>query len=144
MNQNGDEDDNDEDYDFKEFEDADVEEAEDRIYTEYKRRVADGTIGAMDDQVLNELAGSVPLDDMETSVIMSARNGAFSASRNISKNHKREKSQQLDLSSMLASAARGPSGKMEMMFAQTAATQNNKRPGANRQQKVIEEEKMRS
>ena len=71
----------------------------------------------MDDQVLNELAGSVPLDDMETSVIMSARNGAFSASRNISKNHKREKSQQLDLSSMLASAARGPSGKMEMMFA---------------------------
>ena len=79
--------------DFKEFEDADVEEAEDRIYTEYKRRIADGTIGAMDDQVLNELAGNVPLDDMETSVIMSARNGAFSASRNISKNHKRERSQ---------------------------------------------------
>ena len=26
----------DEDYDFKEFEDAEVEEAEDRIYSEYK------------------------------------------------------------------------------------------------------------
>ena len=33
----------DEDYDFKELEDAAVEEAEDRIYTEYKRCQEDGT-----------------------------------------------------------------------------------------------------
>lgn len=76
VNQQGDnEDDDDKDYDFKEFEEADVEEAEDRIYSEYKRRQAKGS--AMDEQVLSQLAGNVRLDDMESSVIMSARSGAF-------------------------------------------------------------------
>lgn len=44
------EDESDEDYDFNEFEDAGVEEAEDRIYSEYKRKQADGQV--MDEQVL--------------------------------------------------------------------------------------------
>lgn len=76
INQQGNnEDDDDKDYDFKEFEEADVEEAEDRIYSEYKRRQAKGS--AMDEHLLSQLAGNVRLDDIESSVIMSARNGAF-------------------------------------------------------------------
>ena len=35
---------NDADYDFKEFEDAEVEEAEDRVYSEYKRCQGNGMI----------------------------------------------------------------------------------------------------
>ena len=65
----------DEDYDFKEFEDAGVEEAEDRIYSEYKHAKNTGKV--VDENVLMQLAGDVPLDDMETSIIMSARQGAF-------------------------------------------------------------------
>lgn len=49
----------DEDYDFNEFEDAEVEEAEDMIYSEYKKRQAVGE--AVDENVLHALAGDVPL-----------------------------------------------------------------------------------
>lgn len=59
------------DYDFKEFDDAEVEEAEDRIYSEYKRCQGEGQV--MEEQVLKELAGPVPLEDMDQSIVMSAR-----------------------------------------------------------------------
>jgi len=49
----------DEDYDFKEFEDAEVEEAEDRIYSEYKKRQAVGE--AIDPDELADIAGNVPI-----------------------------------------------------------------------------------
>lgn len=65
----------DEDYDFKEFEPAGVEEAEDRIYTEYKKRQGDGTV--MDESVIKNLAGNVPIQDMNTSIISSARQGLY-------------------------------------------------------------------
>lgn len=58
-NNKEDENESDEDYDFKEFENAGVEEAEDRIYTEYKKRQGDGTV--MDESVIKNLAGNVPL-----------------------------------------------------------------------------------
>lgn len=112
VNQQGDnEDDDDKDYDFKEFEDAEVEEAEDRIYNEYKARQAKGS--AMDEQVLSQLAGNVRLDDMESSVIMSARNGAFQSTRAVSKFQ--SKQSRVDLSSRFQ-ANRGPSTRMKMNF----------------------------
>lgn len=52
-----------------------MEEAEDRIYSEYKRRQGEGSV--MDEQVLKNLAGNVPLQDMDESVISSARAGVF-------------------------------------------------------------------
>lgn len=71
--QDGEESENDEDYDFKELADADVEEAEDRIYSEYKKRAEEGL--AVDENVMRELAGSVGLDKMNESVVMSAKAG---------------------------------------------------------------------
>ena len=44
VNQQKNEEDDDSDYDQKDFVDAEVEEAEDRIYSEYKRAQADGAV----------------------------------------------------------------------------------------------------
>lgn len=63
------------DYDFNEFEDAEVEEAEDRIYSEYKKRQGEGNV--VDENVLAELAGNIPLEDMDQSIVVSARQGVF-------------------------------------------------------------------
>ena len=76
-----DEDEKDSDYDFAEFEDAEVEEAEDRIYSEYKRCQAKGQ--AVDEQVMEELAGNVPLENMDQSIVMSAYKGAFAGGSNV-------------------------------------------------------------
>ena len=65
----------DEDYDFKEFEDAEVEEAEDRIYSEYKRAQRTGSV--LEPALLTELARNVPLDQLDSSVVLSALNGRF-------------------------------------------------------------------
>jgi len=65
----------DEDYDFKEFEGAEVEEAEDRIYSVYKMRQKAGE--AIDPDEMAELAGDIPIQDMNESVVMSALQGRF-------------------------------------------------------------------
>lgn len=86
------------DYDFDEFGDAEVEEAEDRIYSEYKNAQRDG--GTVNEEVLSRLAGNVPLEAMDQSIVMSARNGIFSASNNL--NLKKDVSHSLlDLSNMM-------------------------------------------
>ena len=60
--------DNDEDYDFNEFADADVEEAEDRVYSEYKKRQGHGE--AVDENTIRNLAGAVDVSHMDQSIIM--------------------------------------------------------------------------
>ena len=65
------------DYDFHEFGDADVEEAEDRIYSEYKHAQRQGQV--LGEDALSRLAGNVPLEDMDQSIVMSARNGLFTS-----------------------------------------------------------------
>jgi len=57
------ENDNDPDYDENEFGDAEVEEAEDRIYSEYKRLQGKGAL--MDEETMQRLAGNVLLGDMD-------------------------------------------------------------------------------
>ena len=89
----------DEDYNFKDFDDAEVEEAEDRIYSEYKKRVNKGS-EIMPENMLQELAGNVPLEDMDQSIVMSARNGQFSRPPQIGGKN-RSDSSFLDLSAML-------------------------------------------
>lgn len=54
---------NDEDYDFNEFGDADVEEAEDRIYTEYKRRQQTGDV--VDEGTIRNLAQGVDVSNLD-------------------------------------------------------------------------------
>ena len=112
----------DEDYDFKEFEDAGVEEAEDRIYSEYKHAKNTGKV--VDENVLMQLAGDVPLDDMETSIIMSARQGAFTR---VAKPN-RSDSSYLDMSALSAMpVSNHKKGAMERMMEQTAQSQNVKK-----------------
>ena len=63
------------DYDFKEFDDARVEEAEDRVYAEYKR--CQGIGAKMEAQELIQLAHPISLEDMEPSIVISAQQGTF-------------------------------------------------------------------
>lgn len=86
----------DEDYDFKEFEGAEVEEAEDRIYSVYKMRQKAGE--AIDPDEMAELAGDIPIQDMNESVVMSALQGRFEQSR---KTNAREFNSMLDISAMM-------------------------------------------
>ena len=69
------EEESDQDYDFKEFDDAEVEEAEDRIYTTYKKKQNRGEV--IDPDELADIAGNVPVQDMNESVVMSALAGRF-------------------------------------------------------------------
>jgi len=87
--------DSDEDYDFKEFEDADVEEAEDRIYSEYKRRQGEGQ--PIEPALLQELAGHVQLSALDESIVLSALNGRFEQP----KMKRIDTSQMLDISAMI-------------------------------------------
>lgn len=73
QNFKGQEDENDKDYDFSEFIDAEVEEAEDRIYSEYKKQRQMGK--PLAPEMIQELAGDVNLNDCNQSIIMSARAG---------------------------------------------------------------------
>ena len=61
----------DSDDDFKEFEDADVEEAEDRIYEQYKKH------GQLGEDEINQLARNTDVSLLETSIVMSAKNGGY-------------------------------------------------------------------
>ena len=53
------EEESDQDYDFKEFDDAEVEEAEDRIYSTYKKKQNRGEV--IDPDELADIAGNVPV-----------------------------------------------------------------------------------
>ena len=61
----------DSDDDFREFEDADLEEAEDRIYQEYKKH------GKLDENEIEHLARNADVSLLEQSIVMSAKRGAF-------------------------------------------------------------------
>ena len=65
--------DKDKDYDLSEFVEADIEEAEDRIYNEYKKFKQMGKPIAPES--IAALAGDVNLDDLNQSIVMSARTG---------------------------------------------------------------------
>ena len=91
------EDASDEDYDFKEFEDAEVEEAEDRIYSEYKKRQNAGE--AIEPDELAELAGNVPIQDMNESVVLSALQGRFESTRH--QGRQKQQDSMLDISAMM-------------------------------------------
>jgi len=93
----------DEDYDFREFEDAGVEEAEDRIYRQYKDRQKTGRILEPDE--LAGLAGNVPIEDMNTSTILSALGGRFEAAQN-SRANQHMSTATVDLSAAMMQAGR--------------------------------------
>jgi hypothetical protein len=71
VNEEGKDEHSDSDDDFKEFEDADVEEAEDRIYEQYKRH------GQLGEDEINQLARNTDLSLLETSIVMSATQGGY-------------------------------------------------------------------
>ena len=78
MNDEGAQNPEDSDDDFREFEEADVEEAEDRVYNEYKKRKLEGKgTKQLGDEEIASLAGNVPLQDMDQSIVHSARQGSF-------------------------------------------------------------------
>lgn len=55
-----------------------MEEAEDRIYNEYKKRKMHGKgTKKLDDEELGALARNVPLQDMDQSIVHSAKQGSF-------------------------------------------------------------------
>jgi hypothetical protein len=90
------ENDNDPDYDFKEYGDAEIEEAEDRIYSEYKRLQGKGAL--MDEETMQKLAGGVMLSDMDQSIIVSAHAGHFTVGSN---NKLKKDASLLDLSALV-------------------------------------------
>lgn len=61
----------DSDDDFKEFDDADIEEAEDRIYDAYKKQ------GKLDESEIQELARNADVSLLEQSIVISAKRGNF-------------------------------------------------------------------
>jgi len=109
------------DYDFKEFGGAEVEEAEDRIYSEYKRRQVTGNV--VDEETINRLAGNIPLTDMDQSIIISAVNGHFSVGNNL--NLKKDTSL-LDLSVLDKMPERNRSSRMQQIMEATAQSQKGK------------------
>lgn len=63
----------DSDDDFIEFEGADKEEAEDRIYKEYRKRGGRG----LREEEITQLAGGEDVNKLETSIVMSALQGRY-------------------------------------------------------------------
>ena len=79
--------------------------------------------------MLQELAGHVPLDDMETSVIMSARQGVFTKPERFMF---RQESSLLDLSAMLAQPEKQRKSKLDSLFEATASSQVHSKGNFNR------------
>lgn len=83
-----------------------MEEAEDRIYSEYKRRQVSGL--PIDPEMLQEIAGNVPLSACDESVVMSALHGRFENPRM----KRADSSQMLDISAMVMMPDKNRRGRM--------------------------------
>lgn len=82
----------------------------------------------MDDRILTELAGNVPLDDLDQSIVVSARVGVFTMGSN--RHFKRGDTSLLDLSSMMQQPD-NPARNRQMMADAMAASRSSRenRPG---------------
>ena len=114
----------DSDYDFKEFEGAEVEEAEDRIYDEYKKRQLAGE--ALEPDELADIAGNVPIQDMNESVVMSALQGRFEHRPKLSRND--TSNMMLDISAMMQMPQKQKQS-MRRAIGQNVASSQSNNPG---------------
>jgi len=90
------------------------------IYSEYKKRQAVGE--AVDENVLQELAGNVPLSNLDESIVMSALNGRFEKP-DLRKND----NSMLDISSMVMMPDKSRKGRVERITESSAKSSNAKK-----------------